>query len=65
MKVEAYEALRRLKHPGESFSDVVLRITSGKTQARLSDKLEGEEPDEELASQIEEVHEILNRIRLR
>jgi len=63
IRLEAYDALLRLKRPGESFSEVVLRITSRKGSAKLSDRLKDKGPDEELASRVEEAHEVLNRVR--
>ena len=64
MKVEAYNALRKLKRPGESFSDVVMRITSKRESPKLSQILSAKGSDDELPSNVNEAHEILNRIRL-
>jgi len=50
---EAYNALKRMKRDGESFSDVILRITKG---ARLLDYLESTEFPQELADNIEEIY---------
>ena len=60
LRLEAYEALCRVKRPSESFSDVILRIS----RRRLSELLSSTEPREDLARHIEEVHEILNRTRV-
>jgi len=64
IRLEAYDALVRLKRPGESFSEVVLRIASRKGSSRLSDRLKDKKPDEELAARVEEAHQILNRAGL-
>lgn len=50
---EAYNALKRLKRKGESFSDVILRITRG---ASLLEYIESTEFSQELAEKIEEVY---------
>jgi predicted CopG family antitoxin len=55
ISLEAYEALRRLKKPGESFSDVILRLA--KSQPELSE-LAGAWSDAP-----EEAEEILRSIR--
>jgi predicted CopG family antitoxin len=49
---EAYETLKESKKPGESFSDVVLRITKKKKKKSLlefSGKWVGDDADEVLA----------------
>ena len=53
--MKAYEALDRIKLPDESFSDVILRITGKKLSTSSL---------EDLARSIEEVHEVLNRIKI-
>jgi len=50
---EAYNALKKLKKGGESFSDVILRITKG---ASLLEYIESTEFSEDLAESIEEVY---------
>lgn len=50
---EAYNALKRLKREGESFSDVILRITKG---ANLLEYIELTEFSQELADRVEEVY---------
>ncbi len=50
---EAYNALKRLKRDGESFSDVILRITRS---ASLLEYIESTEFSQELTDKIEEVY---------
>jgi predicted CopG family antitoxin len=50
---EAYNSLKRLKRKGESFSDVILRITRS---ADLLEYVESTDFSEELADKIEEVY---------
>ncbi|MBE8538716.1 antitoxin VapB family protein [Geoglobus acetivorans] len=50
---EAYNTLKRLKKEGESFSDVILRITKG---ARLLEYLESTEFSEDLVKSIEDAY---------
>ncbi|AKG92208.1 hypothetical protein GAH_00440 [Geoglobus ahangari] len=57
---EAYNTLKRLKKEGESFSDVILRITKG---ARLLEYLEANEFSEDLIKSIEDVYKDRELIR--
>ncbi len=50
---EAYNALKRLKRSGESFSDVILRITKATS---LLEYVQSTEFSTELAESIEEVY---------
>ncbi len=50
---EAYNALKKLKRSGESFSDVILRITKA---ANLLEYIESTEFSEDLAEKVEEVY---------
>jgi len=50
---EAYNALKRLKRKGESFSDVIIRITRN---FGLLEYLESTEFPDELADKVEEVY---------
>ncbi|WP_290598268.1 MULTISPECIES: antitoxin VapB family protein [unclassified Archaeoglobus] len=50
---EAYNALKKLKKRGESFSDVILRITKS---VSLLEYVESAEFPQELADNIEEVY---------
>jgi predicted CopG family antitoxin len=53
---EAYNALAFSEQGRESFTDVILRVTSGKGKASLLLKIiESLPPDEELARNVEEV----------
>ena len=50
----AYEALARSKKDSESFTKVILRLTSERTRASsLLKHLEASQPDEELARSVE------------
>ena len=57
---EAYNALKRLKKEGESFSDVILRITRS---ASLLEYVESTEFLQELADKIEEVYKARESVR--
>ena len=59
---EAYNALKRLKREGESFSDVILRITRG---ASLLEYIESTEFSQELADRIEEVYKARELVKSR
>lgn len=52
---DAYEALTKAKNDNESFTKVILRLTSKRTKAgALLNHLQGSPPDEDLAASIEE-----------
>ncbi len=50
---DAYNALKRLKKERESFSDVILRITKGRS---LLDFIESTDLPQELADAVEDVY---------
>ena len=52
---EAYAALARMKSRGESFTDVVLRLTAKTRRGSLLDYVRKMEPDEEFAKTLEEI----------
>ena len=61
ISLEAYEALRRLKKPGESFSDVILRLVS---KRRSIEELAGawrDVGDEEIGEVLKEIGEAWSR----
>jgi predicted CopG family antitoxin len=51
---EPYAALSRMKSRGESFTDVVLRLTAKTRRGSLLDYVREMEPDEELSKTLEE-----------
>lgn len=59
---DAYERLAQAKQPGESFTDVVLRLTQGRSLSELAGVLDGEAA-EALADAVEAGRE--ERIRRR
>ena len=54
ISVEAYEALLRLKKPKESFTDVILRLTSKKSLLEFAGKWKGS---------LEELEKALSELR--
>ncbi|MHA1168112.1 MAG: antitoxin VapB family protein [Candidatus Hodarchaeales archaeon] len=63
---EAYNALAREKTEFESFTDVILRITRAKVKKQeLLLWLDSIEPNEDLASAIEEVYKQRNEWKFR
>lgn len=52
---EAYAALSRMKNGGESFTDVVLRLTAKARKGSLLDYVHKLEPDEDFAKTLEEI----------
>jgi predicted CopG family antitoxin len=63
---DAYEALARARNDNESFTKVILRLTSEKTRAStLLEHLMSSHADEELARSVENVMQRSRRARLR
>lgn len=62
---EAYAALFRLKSHGESFTDVILRLTARTHRGSLLDYVRSIQPDEEFAKTLEEIVRGRERMRLR
>jgi predicted CopG family antitoxin len=52
---EAYAALYRLKSHGESFTEVILRLTAKTRKGSLLDYVRSTQPDEEFAETLEEI----------
>ncbi|MBO8182457.1 MAG: antitoxin VapB family protein [Archaeoglobus sp.] len=59
---EAYNALRKLKGKGESFSDVIIRITK---KASLLEYIESTDFPEDLVEKVEGVYESRESVRRR
>ena len=59
---EAYNALKKLKKEGESFSDVILRITRSSS---LLEYVESTEFPQDLADSIEEIYKSREKVRSR
>ena len=63
---DAYEALAKAKNDNESFTKVILRLTSEKTSARaLLEHVQSSPADKELAEKVEEVMQRSRRAQLR
>ncbi len=62
---EAYAALARLKSRGESFTQVILRLTAKTKRGSLLDYVRSVEPDEEFAETLEEIVRRRERTRIR
>jgi len=62
---EAYAALYRLKSRGESFTEVILRLTAKTKRGSLLDYMRSLEPDEEFAETLEGIVRDRERIRIR
>lgn len=62
---EAYAALSRLKSRGESFTEVILRITAKTKRGSLLDYVRSIQPDEEFAETLEEIVRGRERTRIR
>lgn len=52
---EAYAALARMKGRGESFTEVVLRLTAKARRGSLLEYVRKMEPDEEFAKTLEDI----------
>ncbi|OPX62888.1 MULTISPECIES: antitoxin VapB family protein [unclassified Methanoregula] len=66
IKESAYNALRAQKRPGESYSDVILRVTEGEEKG-VCEFLDTIDPAvrEELAASVKSAKKDLDRIRPR
>ncbi len=62
---EAYTALSRLKSRGESFTDLILKLTRKTKKGSLLDYVRSVPPDEEFAEALEEIVRGRERTRLR
>jgi predicted CopG family antitoxin len=62
---EAYSALYRLKSRGESFTEVILRLTAKTKRGSLLDYVRSIEPDEEFAETLERIVSGRERTRIR
>jgi len=62
---EAYLALSRLKNHGESFTQVILRLTAKSKRGSLLDYVRSTRPDEEFAKTLEGVLGGRERARVR
>lgn len=62
---EAYQALSRLKVHGESFTEVILRITARNKRGSLLEYVRSQHPDEEFAKTLEGVLRDRERARIR
>jgi predicted CopG family antitoxin len=62
---EAYSALYRLKSRGESFTEVILRLTAKTKRGSLLDYMRSIEGDEEFAETLERIVSGRERTRVR
>ncbi len=62
---EAYRALAKQKHPDESFTKVILRLSTKNQAGKLSEYIEKMGPDPELAANIEAASKRMRSTRLR
>jgi len=62
---EAYDALAKLKHERESFTDVILRIAPKARKGTLLDYVRSMQPDEEFAHTLDQIVASRDRSRVR
>ncbi|MGI0079372.1 MAG: antitoxin VapB family protein [Nitrososphaerales archaeon] len=62
---DAYRALAKLKNPDESFTKVILRLSTKSQVGKLSEYMEKMGPDPELAANIEAASKRMRSTRLR
>jgi predicted CopG family antitoxin len=64
IKESAYQALKSMKHDGESFSDVILRLSQG-DRKKVTDFVRSLSPDlrEELAASVSSIKKDLDEAR--